>query len=929
MKVYINPDPTTMKADNADGGIRRIAEAQLRHLPKMGIEVVGIPEKADIIHNHGAGATDVRGIPIIHSSSGLMWSRYDWGTWAQEINQNVIRSMKIAVAHTACSEWVATALRRGMLVNPEVVYHGIEPDDWSVPEDYHQYVLWNKARRDAVSDPADMVRLAHLLPNVKFMSTMGVATENIEITGALPYPEMKSVIQHAGLYLATARETFGIGTLEALASGVPVVGWDWGGQTEIIKHGETGYLAPPGNFEALAECVRLAIADRPRLSVNARQDAIERWTWEPRIQQYANLYQKVLEREQALVPKVSVIMTAHNLGKYIGDALKSVQNQTMRDWECIIVDDQSTDGTKEIAENFVQQDPRFRYLKTPTNLKLSMARNFGVMNSTGRYLTMLDADDMMDEETLRILSDELGKDKSIHIAFGHLDVVNEEGGERKRGKDWPWEQFDWRHQMAHLNQLPYCSMMRREVFERSGGYRARHWRAEDAAFWCRVTSFGFVAKKVTERALLIYRIRANSKSRSEPGDGDWTQWFPWRIAGTPQEGFRKMGAMKSLTVPDPRIVPFGAQGEPAKGMKSWYVHDFAYPRISVVIPVGPGHEKYVIDAIESVVGQTYIDWEVIVVNDTGIEWPDDMSSPIAGAPFVKLISTGGNLGVAAARNLGFKHAKGEAFFPLDADDYILPTCLERMAAHMEAYDGIIYSGWLRNKMNGDEMDYYQPNPFECGKVLQQMWHSGSSILIPRWLHEKVGGWDTEIPGWEDWDYLIAAQSHGACSYPIDEPLFVYRFFSGTQREKSYDNKDAIKKYIDKKWYAYRTGEKKMGCGCKAKVVVNNPPASALSSSGNFNNEESSPEMVLLEYHGIHEGPITIAGPVSGTKYRFGRVPTHVNRFVRREDAQVLLERVNADGAEFVMAGKSPELVAQNFIEKPMSEPIVPEFPVLA
>src|SRR5690606_14733038 len=111
----------------------------------------------------------------------------------------------------------------------------------------------------------------------------------------------------------------------------------------------------------------------------------------------------------------------------------------------------------------------------------------------------------------------------------------------------------------HLNQLPYCAMMRRAVLERSGGYRERDWRAEDASFWLRVTALGFRAAKVTAENMLLYRIRPDSKSAIERGqygdaDGDWTAWYAWRLAPTAAAG----AVVRSRKeVPAPELIPFG------------------------------------------------------------------------------------------------------------------------------------------------------------------------------------------------------------------------------------------------------------------------------------------------------------------------------------------------------------------------------------
>jgi glycosyltransferase involved in cell wall biosynthesis len=126
-----------------------------------------------------------------------------------------------------------------------------------------------------------------MLPNVRFVSTFGERTNNVMIVDAMPHEQMRPLVQRAAVYLATARETFGIGTLEALAAGVPVAGWRYGGQEEIIVEGETGYLAPYGDYEALAVAVSRCLDDRDRLSQNCLRDARARWGWQPRIAQYA------------------------------------------------------------------------------------------------------------------------------------------------------------------------------------------------------------------------------------------------------------------------------------------------------------------------------------------------------------------------------------------------------------------------------------------------------------------------------------------------------------------------------------------------------------------------------------------------------------------------------------------------------------------
>jgi len=720
VKLYISPNYGS-RPDKADGGIRRVVEAQKRHLPKFGIEIVDYPDQADLINNHGASLVSVPGIPSVNSCHGFMWSKYDWGSWAHEINRAVVRSMQHAVAHTAPSKWVAKAMTRGMLVNPVIIYHGVDAEDWNPFLHKEDYVLWNKARVDKVSDPEDMNQVAKMLPGVKFLSTVGEKDKNVRISGVMPYPEMKGLIETAGVYLATARETFGIGTLEAMAAGVPVVGWDWGGQSEIIIHEETGYLAEPGDFKDLARGIEYCLANKEEMGLNARADIEKRWGWEDKIEKYAEVFREVYDEYKQDRPKVSIILTTYNLNRYLPDALSSVQKQTEESWECVVVDDCGTDNAFDIFQLFGKEDSRFKYFRPDKNLGLSLARNFGVSKSKGQYLIMLDADDMLEKNALKILSGELDKDWGIDIAYGHLDTFTDNDPTPKRN-DWPLEKFDWRQQMAHLNQLPYSAMMRREVFERSGGYRKRHWRAEDAAFWCRVSSFGFVIKKVTQASTLLYRMRGDSKSNHEPGDGDWTAWYPWRLAGNPREGMKRI--KDGYKIPE-YLVPWGAPHERTVG-RFWDIPDYASPFVSVIIPVGPGHEDVVIDALESLVAQNYLNWEAIVVNDTGKHFE------LKHAPYARFVDTHHieGMGPAYARNLGAEHARGEVLLWLDADDYLMPDALQKMVdVYKKEGPCVVYTDWLKNEGDTSKpMSYFETEEFVCGSVLNKLRHSVTCLV---------------------------------------------------------------------------------------------------------------------------------------------------------------------------------------------------------
>lgn len=890
MKVFIN--------NKSIHGIARVVEAQYKYLPKHGIELVSNPKQAEVVVNHGAENFENGTAPIVNHNHGMFWSRQPWEFGYQEVNSALTERMARAKAHTAPSYWVADALRRGMYIYPEVVYHGVDADEFRVG-DSEGYVLWNKARPDYVSDPNDLMKIARKLAKVPFKTTIGRKKNNVDVIGVIPYLQMKEVLASAGVYLATARETFGIGTLEALASGVPIAGWNWGGQTEIVKQGETGYLAHPGNWDELAECIMMCLNERDRLSPNCVEDARERWGWEHRIWQYSEIYKRVYEMHYAERPKVSIIITTYKLDEYLPECLRSVLTQTYQEYECIVVDDANLESTKTIFDSMVGKDKRFSYHPTPHNLGLPGARNFGLSLSKGHYIRHLDADDLLEHRAVEIESGELDKDNGVHIAYGHLALL-ENGEVQKSG--WPEEQYDWYKQMAHLNQIPSCAMARREVYERSGGYRDRMDRNEDAEFWCRVTSLGFRAKKVTQAITYIHRMREDSKGSLEwkhyGSEPDWTAWFPWRLGGHDMSTGRYKWKKFNNAHPNPHLVPFGAQGNPPPNMKSWYIHDYAYPVVSIIVTCGPGHEQYILDALDSIQAQTYTDWECIVVNDTGKEW----SGNIMGAPWAHVVSTGGNRGASAARNKGFSYARGEYIIWMDADDYWLPWLLERMVAYAENNAGVIFSDFIDTEDN-KKFTLRSHGEFQQARVLVDYCYAGSSVLYPRQIVKAVfdvyGGWDTDIPGKEDWDWQIAVHTLGFCAYRVPEGLFVYRRYTTTKRAKDDAKIKETKAYIDKKWVKYRLEGEKIMCGCSGKSTPRSAPGSAMSASGNFMAQDNPADFsaqtnVDVEYMGDSAGKITIRSRVApDVNYRFDNNLNKI-KTVFMADAQRLISMRDAE-----------------------------------
>lgn len=118
-------------------------------------------------------------------------------------------------------------------------------------------------------------------------------------------------------------------------------------------------------------------------------------------------------------PLVSIIIPCYNQGEFLDKTLKSVLNQTYTNWECIIVNDGSSDDNEEIAEKWTAKDNRFIYLKKE-NGGVSSARNLGIEKAKGNFIQFLDADDLLADDKIAISIDVVQEHKVDVVCSNYL-----------------------------------------------------------------------------------------------------------------------------------------------------------------------------------------------------------------------------------------------------------------------------------------------------------------------------------------------------------------------------------------------------------------------------------------------------------------------------------------------------------------------------
>jgi glycosyltransferase involved in cell wall biosynthesis len=202
-------------------------------------------------------------------------------------------------------------------------------------------------------------------------------------------------------------------------------------------------------------------------------------------------------------PAVSVVIPCFNYGHLLQETLDSVRCQSLADWECIVVDDGSTDDTGAIARACAAEDPRFRYVRHE-NRGLSAARNTGLRNSRGALVQLLDADDLLEPDKLNVHSRYLAQHGEYSLVYGAMRYFTDKGSVRTlsraqwgSGRDWmrlwPDSTQDMLVALIRGNIFPVsAALFRRSVLDEAGHFDESLRSHEDWEFWLR---FAFAGKR--------------------------------------------------------------------------------------------------------------------------------------------------------------------------------------------------------------------------------------------------------------------------------------------------------------------------------------------------------------------------------------------------------------------------------------------------
>jgi glycosyltransferase involved in cell wall biosynthesis len=419
-------------------------------------------------------------------------------------------------------------------------------------------------------------------------------------------------------------------------------------------------------------------------------------------------------------PRIAVVIPAFNAAAFLAETLRSVQAQTVPEWELIVVDDGSSDATAAIVRAAAAADARIRLVQQ-ANAGVSVARNRGVAESRAPLIAFLDADDLWHPAKIAAHLRLHQEDGGIGVSFARVEFLTPAGapsGVRSAARRQPPDPAE----LLAENPTTTTSnwVVRRPVFAEVGGFLEGMNHSEDLEWLLRVACCSPWRFGVLPEVLTFYRTSGGGLSSGlERMEEGWLRlaeearrYAPelvrreyarahaiqlrylarrsLRLGGPATVGLDYLGrslrsdwtlllspprrtgltalAVLARSLIAPRAMPRPRQELPPLA---------AEPLVSVVIPLY-NSAATVAATLESVLQQTYRNLEIIVVDDGSTDEGVEICRRCRD-PRLRIVQQR-NRGLAGARNTGIRHARGAIVAFVDSDDLWMP---EKIARHVE------------------------------------------------------------------------------------------------------------------------------------------------------------------------------------------------------------------------------------------------------
>lgn len=212
------------------------------------------------------------------------------------------------------------------------------------------------------------------------------------------------------------------------------------------------------------------------------------------------------------MPRFSVVVPAYNAERTLTDTLEAVRVQEFQDWECVVVDDGSTDCTAAIANSFAERDSRFRCV-SQENRGVAGAYRAGIAAASAMLLAICSADDLLLPRHLAVMDDLVSRNPACSIFSCNGEYLNDQTGQRTTvylSSAWQVERSLDFEEVVAACFFSVGAVFRREVYESVDGHRAGVY-VEDYDLWLRAIARG-ATHRYTPEVLAVHRVSSFQRS---------------------------------------------------------------------------------------------------------------------------------------------------------------------------------------------------------------------------------------------------------------------------------------------------------------------------------------------------------------------------------------------------------------------------------
>lgn len=419
---------------------------------------------------------------------------------------------------------------------------------------------------------------------------------------------------------------------------------------------------------------------------------------------------------------ISIVIPVYNAEKYLGGCLNSIQNQTYKNFEVILVNDGSIDHSETICKEFVEVDTRFRYF-LKVNGGASSARNFGLDHVTGDFITFIDADDWVDENHLEVLINNIkGNNSDMAVSsikkFDNVSSFEFRVYSNQEKYLLNYNKLNREEFLVILPKLIHASnsykiavskLFKKELvsdvrFDESIIY------GEDLEFFFKlyvnINSISYV-----DEVTYIYRLHDESSSSK------FGQLHMEQELAIYKKMYEKIEELDLptihyyTTISD--LLEFRRDYLENRVLFNEYLkfleikeRSVTYPKdlISVIVPIY-NVSPYLRLCLESIEKQTYQHFEVLLINDGSRDNSKDICLEFVERDKRFKFIEQQNAGLSAARNTGILNAKGEFLTFIDGDDFIESNYLEELYGTALKNNSEIVVGSYK-RFNEEDNNYY-------------------------------------------------------------------------------------------------------------------------------------------------------------------------------------------------------------------------------